>query len=170
MADRGEAKIGRPSSFTQEMADAICERIADGESLRSICGGDDMPAKATVFRWLAAHESFRDQYARAKEAQAEALADEIVDIADDGQNDWMERNAEDNAGWVANGEALQRSRLRVDARKWVASKLLPKKYGDAVKHEHSGPDGGPIQTIDPTKLSTKTLAELLAARNAGPDE
>lgn len=131
MADRDETpKAGRPSSFTQEIADEICERIADGESLRSICGGGAMPNKSTVFRWLGANEIFRDQYARAKEAQAEALADEIVDIADDGQNDWMERNAEDNAGWVANGEALQRSRLRVDARKWIASKLLPKKYGD----------------------------------------
>jgi hypothetical protein len=95
-----------------------------------------MPGKATVFRWLGANEEFRDQYARAREAQAEALADEIIDIADDGHNDWMERNQGDAAGWVQNGEAMQRSRLRVDARKWVASKLLPKKYGDKLDHEH----------------------------------
>lgn len=136
---------GRPSSYTVEIGDAICERIADGESLRAICLGDDMPSKSAVFRWLGTDLAFRDQYARAKEAQAEAMADDIVDIADDGSNDWMERNAQDNPGWVANGEAIQRSRLRVDARKWVASKLLPKKYGDAVKHEHTGPDGGPVQ-------------------------
>ena len=86
-----------------------------------------MPNKATVFRWLRGNEAFRDQYVRAKEAQAEALADEIVDIADDGHNDWMKRRYGEDERWVENGEAIQRSRLRVDARKWVASKLLPKK-------------------------------------------
>ncbi len=136
---------GRPSSFSDDVADDICERIADGESLRSICAADGMPNKATVFRWLRGNEAFRDQYVRAKEAQAEALADEIVDIADDGHNDWMKRRYGEDERWVENGEAIQRSRLRVDARKWVASKLLPKKYGDRQMLEHSGPDGGPIE-------------------------
>jgi len=110
----GTAKIGRPSDFTQEIADAICERLAEGESLRKICLADGMPNKATVFRWLVAHPTFSDQYARAREEQAETLADEIVEISD------------------GDGEASdpQRDRLRVDARKWVASKLKPKKYGD----------------------------------------
>lgn len=124
--------MGRPSDYTDAIADAICEALADGQSLRSICLGEDMPNRATVFRWLANNEVFRDQYARARDVQAEALADEILDIADDGSNDWMERRDDQggNIGWKENGEAMARSKLRVDARKWVAAKLLPKKYGD----------------------------------------
>lgn len=124
--------MGRPSDYSDAIADTICEALADGQSLRTICLAEEMPNRATVFRWLAANETFRDQYARARDAQAEALADEILDIADDGSNDWMERRGEEggNIGWKENGEAMARSRLRVEARKWVAAKLLPKKYGD----------------------------------------
>lgn len=123
---------GRPSDFTPELADAICARLADGESLRSVCRDEEMPNKATVFRWLRTLPGFSDQYARAKEESADALSDEMLDIADDGRNDWMKRNAEDDAGWVANGENVQRSRIRIDTRKWLASKLKPKKYGDKL--------------------------------------
>lgn len=120
--------------FSQEIADAICERLADGESLRSICRSEGMPSRSEVFRWLADDENakFRDQYARAKEFGIEALADDIMEISDDARNDWMERGGAEDAGWVANGEHIQRSRLRVDARKWMLSKLAPKKYGDKL--------------------------------------
>lgn len=71
---------------------------------------------------------------RAREAQADTLADELLDISDDARNDWMKRNhGDDDPGWVANGEHIQRSRLRVDTRKWIASKLKPKKYGDKLE-------------------------------------
>ena len=135
--------MGRPSTFTQEVADLICERLADGESLRAICLADDMPNRATVFRWLGAEATFRDQYARAREEQAETLLDEIVEIADDSAGD-----ASDVDGMnVLNSEHIQRSRLRVDARKWVVSKLAPKKYGDKLQTEISGPNGGPLQVV-----------------------
>jgi hypothetical protein len=137
--------VGRPSEFSQDVADIICERIADGESLRSICLAEEMPSKTSVFKWLGQHQAFADQYARAREAQADAIFDEILDISDDGANDWMERHDKENPGWVANGEALQRSKLRVDARKWMAGKLRPKKYGEKIDHEVSGPNGGPIE-------------------------
>lgn len=119
-------------AFTQEQADIICNRIADGESLRAICASEGMPDKATVFRWLAANEAFRDQYARAREVQADTLFDDILEIADDARNDWMEANGKDDAGWRSNGEHINRSRLRLEARKWMASKLLPKVYGDKL--------------------------------------
>lgn len=137
--------MARPSEFTQDIADIICERIADGESLRHICSEEGMPNKATVFRWLARHVEFSDQYARARDEQAETLFDEILDIADDGRNDWMQRNTEEdgNAGWVINGEALRRSQLRVDARKWMAGKLKPKKYSD--KQIVSGDPEAPVK-------------------------
>ncbi|HEY5798689.1 MAG TPA: hypothetical protein VIT92_00635, partial [Burkholderiaceae bacterium] len=83
------APVGRPSSFTQATANRICMQIADGKSLRTICKDDAMPDKATVMRWLAdeKHAAFRDQYACAREEQADKLAEEIIEIADDGRND-----------------------------------------------------------------------------------
>lgn len=123
------------STYTEEMAGIICERIANGESLKAICEEEGMPDKSTVFRWLAASDSFRDKYALAREAQADALFDDILSIADDGRNDWMERKNGDgeNIGWQENGEALRRSQLRIDARKWMAGKLRPKKYGEKLE-------------------------------------
>lgn len=112
----------------------ICERIANGESLRQILETEGMPASSTVFLWLSEDAGFSERYARAREAQADALFDDILTIADDGRNDWMERKNADgeNIGWQENGEALRRSQLRVDARKWMAGKLRPKKYGDKL--------------------------------------
>lgn len=139
------ASTGRPSEFTQETADVICERLADGESLRSICSEDAMPNKATVFRWLAANKSFSDQYARAREVQADTLFDECLDIVDDGRNDWVERKRRDGSTYIAlNDEAISRSRLRLDARKWMAGKLAPKKYGEKLQLG-GDPDGAPVQ-------------------------
>jgi hypothetical protein len=135
---------GRPTDYTPEIAADICAQIVEGNSLRSICIAENMPDKSTVFRWIAKHEEFRDQYAIAADARSDALVEDILDIADDGSNDWMERNEADNQGWLANGEHLQRSRLRVDTRKWIASKLKPKKYGEKVNLEATGKDGAPL--------------------------
>lgn len=121
------------AEFSQELFDTICERIAEGESLRDICKNADMPNKATVFRWLASNPALSDQYARARESQADALFDDILEIADNATNDWMERNGEDGSGWSVNGDHIQRSKLRIDARKWMAGKLRPKVYGDKLE-------------------------------------
>jgi hypothetical protein len=128
--------------YSTEIVDRICERIADGESLRSICADDDMPSTTAVMKWLANDAAFVAQYARAREMQADVMFDEILDIADDGRNDWMERRDEEggNLGWKENGEALNRSRIRIDARKWMAGKLRPKKYGDKLALEHDVTD------------------------------
>lgn len=140
---------GRPSDYTEELADAICERIADGESLRAICAKEDMPNKSTVFRWLAAHNEFATKYAHARDVQADILVDEMTDIADDGSNDWMERRNDDgeNIGWRENGEALRRSALRISTRQWIAEKLKPKKYGTKVA-VGGDKEMDPIQTED----------------------
>ena len=129
------AAVGRPSEFTTDVATEICARIMAGESLRAICSDGNMPGKSTVFRWLAQNGVFRDQYARARAVQMDTMAEEILDIADDGTNDWMERIGKDGApdGWTLNGEHVQRSRVRVDTRKWLMSKLAPKKYGERVE-------------------------------------
>jgi len=148
--------VGRPSSFTQEVADTICERLADGESMRAICSEDGMPSTSMVCRWLASNETFREQYARARELQADALFDDVLTIADNGRNDWMERNFGEETRWVENGEAIRRSVLRIDARKWMAGKLQPKKYGDKQQHEVTGKDGGAIQVEE---ASSRDLAK-----------
>jgi hypothetical protein len=98
-----------------------------------------MPEGPTVRNWaLDNKEGFFPQYARAREIQAYAVADELLEIADDGRNDWMERNG----GCELNGEHVQRSRLRIDARKWHLSKILPKVYGDRPAEDTKDEDGG----------------------------
>lgn len=131
---------GRPSLYTGELADQICAQLADGRSLRSVCKAEDMPAASTVFGWLRSNPEFLQQYARAKEASADALIDEILDIADDSRRDFEQTKD----GPVFNHEHVQRARLRIDARKWVAAKLLPRKYGDRVDLSHAGPNGEPL--------------------------
>ena len=141
MGDEPSAN-GRPSSYSEEIADRICDGLADARSLRSICLEEGMPHQSTVFRWLAdeRYASFRDRYARAREAQADALFDEMLDIADDGSNDWIELKRDDGStDTVLDHEHVQRSKLRIEARKWMASKLRPKVYGD--KLDLSSSDG-----------------------------
>lgn len=126
---------GRPSGYSEAIADAICDGLAGARSLRSICLDDGMPNQSTVFRWLAdeRYADFRERYARAREAQADALFDEMLDIADDGTNDWVERKREDGStDTVLDHEHVQRSKLRIEARKWMAGKLRPKVYGDKL--------------------------------------
>lgn len=117
------------SIFTQELADLICGEIASGRSLRSVCQDEGMPTATSVFRWLAKHEAFSEQYARAMEARTNALAEEIIDIADEGARDTY---IDDNGNERTNNDVIARSRLRVDTRKWLMSKMAPKKYGEKL--------------------------------------
>lgn len=125
-------KTGRPTKFSQALADQICEQLAMGVSMRTVASDPAMPAMSTLFKWLREHESFSEQYTRAKQESADAMAEDLLDIADDGTNDWMEIHRGDYTSWTTNGEALQRSRLRVDTRKWLMAKMKPKKYGDKL--------------------------------------
>ncbi len=133
--------VGRPSDYSQELADLICEALAEGHSLRSICQADNMPNKGTVFRWLATNQAFQDQYARSREAQADCLFDDILAIADDGRNDTY---TDDDGNTRTDFDVIARSKLRVDARKWMAGKLRPKVYGDKVDVNHGGQEGNPV--------------------------
>jgi hypothetical protein len=120
------AERGRPSIFSEELATRICERLALGETLRSVCRDDDMPSHTTVLDW-AKEQPFSDQYARAREAGYGLMADEILEIADDGRND---KFSDDEGHVTVDHDVIARSRLRVDTRKWLLSKALPKVYGD----------------------------------------
>ena len=118
--------------FNQSVFDDICERLAEGQTLREICRRPGMPSHSTVLRWVSDNrEGCAQQYARARDFGYEIMADEILEIADDGTNDWMERQQRNGSiETVTNKDHLERSRQRIDARKWLLSKALPKKYGD----------------------------------------
>lgn len=145
--------MGRPSAYSGDIAAIICERIADGNSLRTICAEDGMPNKATVLRWISSNDAFRDQYARAREAQADALFDEILAIADAPLIGEKIKIDKDGNKEITRGDMIEHRRLQVDTRKWMASKLLPKKYGDKQQLEHSGVDGAPLVPIINLSLS-----------------
>lgn len=141
MLERQIMPAGRPTDYTPELAALICERIASGLSMRTVCKADDIPNAATVFLWIQRHKEFAEQYALATAARAHAHAEDTIDIADDASNDWMETHDPDNPGYKLNGEHINRSRLRVDTRKWFASKCFPKKYGEKVQTELTGAEG-----------------------------
>lgn len=117
--------MGRPSDYTDEIAEKICNRLADGESLRAICRDEGMPDRTTVRRWLIAQPTFRLQYAQARQDQADSYADRIMD--------------EMAAAQTTESAAV--ARVRIDALKWLACKLHPRAYGERIGIEHSGEIG-----------------------------
>lgn len=160
--DKPEGYVfGRPTMFTQALADAICERISEGESLRSICLDANMPTKTSVFRWLNADKDFSDHYARAREEQAETLADELIAIAD--EECTIIASEDGNTEVKFDSTAVARNRLRVDTRKWVVSKLKPKKYGEKLDLSHSGSVSRPISELTEAQIVAR-LAEIQAAK------
>ncbi len=134
-------------TFDQALADDICKRIAAGETARTICKELTLSSQ-TLYLWISQREDFAKQYACAKEHQAEVIADEIMEIADD----------VDFASESGNA-AVQAARLRVDTRKWLLSKLLPKKYGDRIENRLAGPEGEALKIvvtgIRPTEENSK---------------
>lgn len=146
-----EKPFGRPSLYSKEIGDAICEGLISGRSLIAICDNDLMPTKATVYNWLikASYadcpqnlKDFLDQYTRARVQQADALFDECIEIADEGRNDYYMKTGKGGQEYEAvNSEHIQRSKLRVDTRMIMAERLNPKKYRpqSAIDHIVSTP-------------------------------
>lgn len=126
---------GRPTTYNEKIADEICDLMAVGNTVIDICRREGFPPQGTLYRWLEKQPTFREKYARAREKQADFFAEQIVDIADT-STDW------------------QKARLQLDARKWFASKVAPKKYGEKVEQTIQGSDGGPVRIerviVDPT--------------------
>jgi len=168
---------GRPSTYDPERAMEICARITLGQSLQSICAKvPNMPCEATVIHWLNGNPSFLKSYLRARELQADSLFDQVLDIADNEGKDIVTlENEQGEKREVLNPVAVARARVRIDARFRMAGKLNPKKYGEKLLQEISGPDGGAIETtvISGDKLdkaSRDRLREILAtARDITPE-
>ena len=137
-------KNGRPSICTEAVVEEICSRLSAGESLNAICEDAHLPERQTVHRWVVIdHEGFSSKYTRARQSQALRWAEEIMSIADNDSKDWR---VDEQGNLVVDREDVQRSRLRVDTRKWMLSKMLPKVYGDKQSLELAGVDGAPIIT------------------------
>ena len=132
------ANTGRPSDYLVEVADDICSLLASGESLNSICKRKGFPSRNTVYRWLREYKDFRDNYARATDDRAESIFEEMLEIAD---------------GAEAETASIAKARLQIDARKWILSRMNPKKFSDKQTVEMTGANGGPID------LSLKVVFE-----------
>ena len=165
-ANKEKAKLfGRPSIYNPELAAQICEHIAQGKSLRTIAEMEGMPHQATIMAWLdGSHPDFSEQYARAREAQADKLAEETLLIADESSQDTY---VDADGSVKTNTEAIQRSKLRVDTRKWLASKMAPKKYGDKVAIGGAD-DLGPVQTVTKEMTDAERAVRLSRAINDNP--
>ena len=137
-------KLGRPTDYTKDMADKICEKISGGLSLRAICAEAGMPARGTVYRWLIENADFQDQYTRARDKQADYFAEEIVEIADSAE---------------AESAAVAKAKLQIDARKWAASKIAPKKYGDKQEIDVKSSDGSMTPAVRLNAEEFRKIAE-----------
>jgi len=125
-----KAGKGRPTDYTTDIADEICEYIAEGNSLNAWLNDkpESKPKRTAIYRWLNKHQEFRNNYVRAKEDSADFHAEQILEVV---ERDDLHPNDK---------------RVRIDAMKWVASKLKPKSYGDRVAHEHTDGDGKPLES------------------------
>lgn len=130
--NQSKNKGGRPTKYSLSIALEICDRLSDGESLVSICRDERMPKKTAVYEWLASKKEFADMYARAREDQADSLADEIQAIADELP---MEITDDKTGKTRFDSAYVQWQKNRVDARKWIAAKLKPKKYSERLTHQ-----------------------------------
>lgn len=146
-------------AFNQEIADAVCERIAKGETLRSICRLDGFPSHTTVYLWLDEQPAFALRFARARAQGEEVIAQECLDIADNAANDWMELHSEEsaNAGYKLNGEHIQRSKLRIETRLKLLAKWNPKKWGEKLA-VGGADDLPPIKTMPDDALAARIKA------------
>lgn len=126
--------MARPSDYNLKTAEKLCEYIANGKSLKKACEQKEMPSPATVFKWMRENPEFLKLYEKSTTERTEALAEELLDIVDDGRNDYMEDQymKGKTPGYQLNGENIQRSRLRADTRKWLMAKMKPKKYGEKL--------------------------------------
>ena len=137
---------GRPSEYDPEIAGQICHLISiQTISLTAICNSrDEFPEAKTFYRWMISHEELRQLYARAKEDQLQILADEIVPLADADRICEKVTIKADGSREVVILDQVERTKLQIDSRKWLLSKLNPKKYGDNSKLQLTGEDGGPL--------------------------
>lgn len=134
-----------------EIINEICEKISKGQSLRSVLKSENMPDIVTFYKWIDSNIDFVKQYARATELRAESIFEDIIKICDATEDDII---YDEKGNEIPNHNVINRDRLRVDSRKWMLAKMMPKKYGDKVELEHSG---SIENKTDLSQLSTEEL-------------
>ncbi len=140
--------MGRPSSYTPEIAEEILDRLASGESLRTICASsEDFPDIRSVMRWLRKDEDFRQQYARAREIWADSVVDECQHIADTPQEGVIVKELKDGSEEITREDMLGHRKLQIDTRKWAAARMSPRKYGDSSLMKLGDAEGNALQPI-----------------------
>lgn len=138
--------MSRPTLYSIELADTICERLVNGDSLRQVCEDEGMPHRSSVIRWLGADEAFATKYALAREAQADTMDDLILETAN-----------------ACTADTAAADRVKISAYQWRASKLKPKKYGDRTQTEITGADGAPLIPASSDLDVARRIAFLLDA-------
>lgn len=128
---RQKVAAARDAKMARQQAE-ICRRVSLGQSMLSVLteGDKTLPKYETALGWLSDYPEFADAYSKAQRARSDVLFEEALTVADDARNDWMARNDPNNGGWMLNGENINRSKLRVETRKWAAAKLNPSRYGE----------------------------------------
>lgn len=177
VTDKPKNKGGRPTKYTPQIAAEICTLISNGMSVRQMLKADEkigrLPSQATIYEWLIVHPEFAEQYARAREDQADTLADEILQIADETPDTEpvIDRRTGELIRMELSNSYIQWQRNRIDARKWTAMKLKPKKYGDRTVI--AGDKENPLQSeiVVTAKDAMNTIVEHLQLKkqnaNAG---
>ncbi len=127
-----ENKGGRPTDYNSNVVVQLCEQLAQGISLRTVCLAPEMPALSTVFKWLAKYPEFVEQYDKAKIESTEAMSEDTLFLAD--------QSSEVLVGDKSDNARVQAMKLRVDTRKWLMSKMKPKKYGEKLDMTTNGKD------------------------------
>lgn len=152
--------MSRPLSYTPELAAKICEKLASCGSLRAVCREEGMPDRNTVMRWVVDNvNGFAAEYARAKSLGIDEFVEETLEIADDGTNDWMMTQH----GPQLDSEHVQRSKIRIETRRWLAERMEPKKYGARTGLDVTNSDGTLAVDAD---ARAKRLAALMAQAKA----
>lgn len=142
--------MARPSFFTPELAEAICDRIAIGRSIRSVCDDEDMPSRDTVRRWMRDQDPFREQVRQAFAERTDEMREDMLAIADDSTLTPEDR------------------KVRIATRQWIMARMAPKKYGDRL--EVSGDPDRPMVSPDPNDMARRVAFMLAtgAAQNDRP--
>lgn len=138
---------GRPSTYTDEIAEEICERLAGGESVLAMCREDHMPPQSVIFQWLHKHKEFAEKYALARESWAQFEFERMMEIADTPLQGEKIETSSDGKTKVITGDMTEHRRLQVDTRKWALARMNGRRFGDRTAHEHSGPGGEALEII-----------------------
>lgn len=154
------------SKYQEGLAAEICERLAAGETLRSICRDQHMPDSASVRRWVIYdHNGFALQYTQARNLGLDAMGEELVEIADNTENG-IRMEESDKGTKIITGDMTQHRHLRIESRKWYLSKMAPKRYGAKTTTELTGADGTPLFSEDERERRILALRDSIVKRIA----